>query len=174
MPVISILAIYSPNLVLFISQKYLKHTHTCPHTQGLPCSVIVWFFPSLISCQLQIVPWLGVGPTPLLHAGTLSSLNLWKSYTCCHSPCEFICTSALLGLKNVVSFKPPTTTVFFCLFFHMDPWALWFDENISFSDECAKFLTLHTVWLWVSVSITLHCKNKLLWWDLTNAQDTWI
>ena len=39
-------------------------------------------------------------PLPLLHAGILSGLSSCRSRQWCHSLCEIVCASALLGLEN--------------------------------------------------------------------------
>lgn len=36
-------------------------------------------------------------------------LNLFRSYACCHSLYEVLCTSVLLGLEDTVSLKLSTT-----------------------------------------------------------------
>lgn len=44
-------------------------------------------------CQLQIVVYLGVGtlfPLPRLSSGISSGWKLYRSYSCCHSVCEYI------------------------------------------------------------------------------------
>ena len=49
-------------------------------------------------------------PLPLLHAGILSDLSFCRSHEWCHSLCEVVCASALLGLENDVALESTTTS----------------------------------------------------------------
>lgn len=65
------------------------------------------------SFHLQIVSWLRGGlyvHFPCFMLRFLSGLSLLKTYRCSHSLCEFICSSALLYLKNTVFLKSFTSS----------------------------------------------------------------
>lgn len=57
-------------------------------------------FSSPYSCQSRIASWLRERPSvlPLLCAGILSGLILYRSCECSHRLCEFLCASSLLCL----------------------------------------------------------------------------
>lgn len=94
-------------------------------------------------------------------------LNLWRSYACSQSLCEFIGESVLLCLDNAVLIHHLWLLQSSCLLFPIDLWTSRGEINLKHLiwSWVLRSLSL-SVQLWVSVLITICCKKTLLWWGL--------
>lgn len=113
------------------------------------------------SFHLQIVSWLRGGlyvHFPCFMLRLLSGLSLLKTYRWSHSLYEFICSSALLYLKNTVFLKSFTSSSSSSLsaLFPTEiprPWAGRCDESIPLRAEyCSFSYSVH----WPAVSLNHH------------------
>lgn len=128
---------------------------------------------SLSSCQLQITSWLevGIGITSFFFSVLwfLSRLNLYKSCACYHSLCEFTCESTLLCLENDAASAIPRGYTLSMSSLQRAP-SLEFNKDISLSiKDFTVSHALHNMQVWVTVLITIYCKKKFFWWEVSNV-----
>lgn len=99
----------------------------------------------------------------------LSRLNLYKSCACYHSLCEFTCESTLLCLENDAASAIPRGYTLSMSSLQRAP-SLEFNKDISLSiKDFTVSHALHNMQVWVTVLITIYCKKKLFWWEVSNV-----
>lgn len=105
-------------------------------------------------------------PTSPYSSRTPSGANLCRPCPRCLSLGELICASIVLCLEGLVSLvlSLPNDSHSLSTGFP-EPWENGFGGVILFMTACSTVShSLPVIWMWISVSVPLYCRKKILWW----------
>lgn len=111
---------------------------------------------------------LSTTPHVLVWLHTLLSF-VWLKLVCCHSCCEFKCATALLCPCTHPLPLPPAVLLSLPQWFLILGRRRWNIDVLFMAEHSINFCSLYFEQLWISASITIYWRRKLLWWELKHA-----